>query len=44
MDSILIPIIGGNIFFPMADNQMFSVFVSKVQNEQGIDVHSPELA
>ena len=23
-------------FFPMADDQTFSVFVSKVQNEQGI--------
>ena len=25
-----------NIFLPMADNQTFSVVVSKVQNEQGI--------
>ena len=26
----------GNIFLPTADNQTFSIFVSKVQNEQGI--------
>ena len=33
---VCLPFIGGNSFSPTADNQTFSVFVSKVQNEQGI--------
>ena len=33
---VCLPFTGGNIFLPMADNQTFSVFISKVQNDQGI--------
>ena len=33
---VCLSFIGGNIFSAMADDQTFSVFVSKVQNEQWI--------
>ena len=37
-DTVLVclPFISGNIFLPMADDQTFSIIVSKVPNEQGI--------
>ena len=34
--AIFLPFIGRNIFLPVADDQMFSVVISKVQNKQGI--------
>ena len=33
---VCLPFISGNIFLPMADDQTFSIIVSKVPNEQGI--------
>ena len=34
--TVCLPFIGGNIFLPVADDQMFSIVISKVQNEQGL--------
>ena len=33
---VCLPFIGRNTFLPTANDQTFTVFVSKVQNEQGI--------
>ena len=33
---VCLPFVSGNIFLPMADDQRFSIIVSKVPNEQGI--------
>ena len=34
--AVFLPFIGRNIFLPVADDQTFSVVISKVQNKQGI--------
>ena len=35
-EAVCLPSIGRNIFLHVADDQMFFVVISKVQNEQGI--------
>ena len=39
---VCLPFMGGTMFLPMADDQTFSIFVSKVQNAQGIFPFVPQ--